>query len=95
MLYTHLYIHTCTHTLGVSIGKESSCNAGGSGLIPWSERSPGEENGNPHLENPMDRAFWQATVHEVVRVESNLVTKPHIHTHTHTHTHTQCNITEP
>ena len=36
----------------------------------------------------MDRAVWQATVHEVVRVESNLVTKPHIHTHTHTHTHT-------
>ena len=30
----------------------------------------------------MDRAVWQATVHEVVRVESNLVTKPHIHTHT-------------
>jgi len=27
--------------------KESACNAGDMGLIPGSERSPGEENGNP------------------------------------------------
>ena len=74
MCAIHTPIHTYMHTLGVSIGKESSCNAGGSGLIPWSERSPGEENGNPHLENPMDRAVWQATVHEVVRVAEALST---------------------
>ena len=87
--HIHTYIHTYTHTLGVSIGKESFCNAGGSGLIPWSERSPGEGNGNPCLENPRGRGVWRATVHGVARVESNLVTKPH------TRTHTQWNITEP
>ena len=27
-----------------SVGKESACNAGDSGLIPGSERYPGEEN---------------------------------------------------
>ena len=43
------------------------------GSIPRSERSPGEGNGNPLqyscLENPMDRAAWQATV-QVVAKES-------------------------
>ena len=32
---------------GGSDGKESACNAGDSGSIPGSERSPGEGNGNP------------------------------------------------
>ena len=31
---------------GSSDGKESACNAGDLGLIPGSERSPGEGNGN-------------------------------------------------
>jgi len=39
-----------------SVGKESTCNAGGLGLIPGSGRSPGEGHGNPLwyscLENP-------------------------------------------
>ena len=43
---------------GVSDGKASAYNAGNLGLIPGSERSPGEENGNPLqyscLKNPMD-----------------------------------------
>ena len=30
-----------------SIGKESACKAGDSGLIPGLGRSPGEGNGNP------------------------------------------------
>ena len=38
------------------------------GLIPGSGRPPGEGNGNPLqyscLENLMDRAIWQATVHQ-------------------------------
>jgi len=42
-----------------SVHKESACNAGDSGSIPGSGRSPGEGNGNSlHyscLENPMDR----------------------------------------
>ena len=44
---------------GGSDGKESACNAGDSGSISGSGRSPGEGNGNPlqysRLENPMDR----------------------------------------
>ena len=39
------------------------------GSIPGSERPPGEGNGNllqySHLENPMDRGTWWATVHAV------------------------------
>ena len=39
------------------------------GLIPRSERSTGEEDGNPLqyscLANPMDRGVWWATVHGV------------------------------
>ena len=50
-----------------SDGKESACNAGDSGLIPGSGRSPGEGNSNPLqyscLENSMDRGAWGATVH--------------------------------
>ena len=60
-------------------------------LIPGSGRSPGVGNGNPlqysYLENPMDRAAWQATVHGVSKSWTPLST--HAHTHTHTHTCTQ------
>ena len=46
-------------------------NAGDSGSIPGSERSPGEGHGNPLqyscLENPMDRGAWRATVHGVTK----------------------------
>ena len=45
---------------------ESACQAGDSGLITGSGRSPGEGNGNrlqySFLENPMDRGAWKATV---------------------------------
>ena len=51
--------------------KNPPANVGGVGLIPWSRRSPGEENGNPLqyscLENPMDRRHWWATVHGVTQ----------------------------
>ena len=54
---------------GGSDGKKSACNAGGLGLIPRLERSPGGGRGNPLqyscLENPMDKEAWQATVHWV------------------------------
>ena len=46
------------------------------GLIPGSERSPGEGNGNPlHyscLENSMNRGVWWATVHGVVKSQTQL-----------------------
>ena len=42
-------------------------SAGDVGLIPGSERSPGEENGNSLqyscLGNPRERRAWWATVH--------------------------------
>ena len=51
--------------------KEPACNAGDAGLIPGSEWSPGEENGNPLqyscLGNPMDRAAWRAIVYGVTK----------------------------
>ena len=57
------------HFPGGSDGKESFCKAGDVGLIPQSERSPGEENGNPLqcscLGNPMDRGAWRAAIHGV------------------------------
>ena len=60
--------------------KESACNAGARGSIPGWGRSPGEGNGNPSqyscLENPMDRGVWRATVHQITRVEHDLVMKP-------------------
>ena len=57
-------------------GKESACSVGDSGLIPGSERSPGEGNGIPlqysYLENPTDRGAWQATVHGVAKSRTQL-----------------------
>jgi len=56
---------------GGSFGKASACNAGDLGLIPGSERSPGERNGNllqySCLENSMDGGAWWATVHGVTK----------------------------
>ena len=46
------------------------------GSIPESGRSPGGGNGNPLqyscLENPMDRGAWQATVHGVTKIQTQL-----------------------
>ena len=52
-----------------SVVKNSPVNAGDSGSIPGSGRSPGEGNGYPLqyscLGKPMDRGASQAIVHEV------------------------------
>ena len=52
---------------GGSEVKKLPANAGDEGSIPRSERSPGDQNGNPLQyscqENPMDGEAWQATVH--------------------------------
>ena len=65
---------------GISVGKESTCNAEDTGLIPGWGRSLREGNNNPLqcscLENPMDRGTWWATVHEVVEVGHDLRTEP-------------------
>ena len=64
------------HPINGSHGKASACNAGDSGSIPGSGRSPGEGNGNPlqHscLENPMDGGAWQATVRGVAKSRKRL-----------------------
>ena len=53
---------------GGSDSKEPACNAGDSGSIPGSGRSPGGENGNPLqyscLGNSLDRGVKWATVHK-------------------------------
>ena len=76
-IYIYIYIYACVTTGGFpggASGKESFSNAGDLGLIPWSGRSPGEGHGIPLqdscLENPMDRAAWQATVHRVVKSDT-------------------------
>ena len=63
-----------SHTIGLPwwlSGKESTCNAGGASSVVRLGRSPGEGNGNllqgSCLENPGDRATWQATVFRVTK----------------------------
>ena len=55
----------------VAIGKESACQVGDGGSIPWSERFPGGGNDSAFqhscLGNPVDRGAWQATVYGVAR----------------------------
>ena len=54
-------------------------DAGDSGSVPGSGRSPGGGHGNPLqcscLENPMDKGAGQAAVHGVARVRHNLATE--------------------
>ena len=68
----------------VSVGKESSCNAGDLGSISGLERSLGEGNGKPLqyscLENPVDRGDWQVTVHGVAESRTRLSDKTHTRT---------------
>ena len=56
---------------GGSVGKNLSANAGETGLITGSGRSPRERNGNSlqysYLGNPMDRGAWRAIVHGVAK----------------------------
>ena len=67
-LKSHLLLQQMYHIpslcLTGSDGRESVCNAGDSGSIPGSGRSPGEGNGCPLqcscLGNPTDRGTWRA-----------------------------------
>ena len=56
---------------GGSVVKNLPPNAGNEDLIPGLGSSPGEENSNPlqysHLENPIDRGAWQASVYGVTK----------------------------
>ena len=61
---------------GRSAGKESTCNAGNTGLIPGLGRFPGGGNGNPlqysSLENPRDRGAWWTAVHRAAQSQTQL-----------------------
>ena len=54
---------------------DNTGDAGYSGSIPRSGRSPGRGNGNSLqyscLENSMDRGGWQATVHGAAESDTN------------------------
>ena len=56
------------------MGTESACNAGDTGLVPGSGRSPGGGYGNPPqyscLENPTDRGGWRVTVRRVTKSQT-------------------------
>ena len=57
-------------------GKEATCNAGDTGLIPGSGRSHGEGNGNSLqyscLDNSRDKRSLWATAHGVATSETQL-----------------------
>ena len=73
--HTHTHTHThvsvlCMLPRWLSV-ENLPANAGDSGSIPGSGRSPAEGNGNPlqysYLENPMGRGVWWATDHGVTK----------------------------
>ena len=59
-----------------SVGKESVCNAGDTGSISGSGRSPGGGNGNSlqysKLENLTDRGAWQIAVQRITKSQTGL-----------------------
>ena len=59
-----------------SVVQNLPVNAGDTGWIPGSGRSPGGGNGNPLqyscLENPMDRGAWWAAVYGVAKSQTQL-----------------------
>ena len=83
-LMKYVLMYTCILASQVAqVVKIPPVNAGDQrdgGSSPGSGRSPGGGHGIPphcsHLENPMDRGAWQATVHGIARVRHDLVTKP-------------------
>ena len=66
------------------VKKESACNEGDLGLIPGSERSPREGDGNllqySCLENPMDLGAWWNTVHRITKSQTQKK-QPSTHVH--------------
>ena len=77
-MHTYIFVYVCIFMgfLGGSVVKNSPANAGASGLIPGSRRSPegGKDNSLQYscLENPMDRGAWWATVHSVAQSQTQL-----------------------
>ena len=78
------FIHSTNSIWGFpdsSVGEESACNAGVTGSIPRSGRSPGEGNGNllqnSCLGHPMDRGALWATVHGVAKRQDGATEHTH------------------
>ena len=68
-----------SHVSFAILASQPKCNAGDSGSVPGSGRSPEEGNGNPLqyscLGNPMKGGAWRATAHGVARVRPDLATE--------------------
>ena len=66
----------CGASLVAQMVKNLSANAGDPGLIPGSERSPGESNGYllqySYLGNPMGRGAWWAIIYWVTKSQTGL-----------------------
>ena len=65
---------SCRYTVGLPrwlSGRQSSCQAAGTGSVPGWGGFPGGRNGNPfqdsYLGNPVDRGAWWAAVHGVAK----------------------------
>ena len=67
---------------GGSDGRESACNAEDPGLIPGSESSPGEGNGNPLqyccLENPMDKEPGRLQLMGLQELDTTEIGRAHV-----------------
>ena len=93
LTYKHTRVHLLTLTYRAShmvqMVKNLPFNAGDTGSIPGSGRSPGEGNGNPLqyscLGNPMHRGAWWVTVQQVLALNNNT----HVYTNTHIPMNTQ------
>ena len=81
--HKHTHTHTYTHIVGHSwlelpqwlSGIGEPTNARDECSVPGLGRSPREGSDNPLqyscLKNPMDRGAWQATVHRVIKSQSD------------------------
>jgi len=73
-LSSNIYMHQGSQVVLVVKSLPANADVRDVGSIPGLERSPGGGHGNPlqysHLENPMDRGVWRATVHRVEKSQT-------------------------
>ena len=75
-LYKQIYVDFLDGSADKDPPPANAGDTGDVGSIPRSARSPGVGNDNPlqysHLENPMDRGAWWATVYRVEKNQTQL-----------------------
>ena len=75
--------HRAWTSLVAQLLKNPHTNAGDTGSMPGSGKSPGARNGNPLqyscLRNPTDRGAWWAIVQGVAKSRTRLSTQAHTH----------------